>query len=105
MEMFCASRKKHYLCYAINVKKERKTMKHRVQAILIGLLIPLVIYALPTYYDSAKGGVHQLFKAGKGKYVIRHAHRFQETLEIPSGCELRFAGEDCQDLLSFMTPS
>lgn len=90
--MFCASRKKHYLCYAINVKKERKTMKHRVQAILIGLLIPLVIYALPTYYDSAKGGVHQLFKAGKGKYVIRHAHRFQETLEIPSGCELRFAG-------------
>ena len=68
--MFCASRKKHYLCYAINVKKERKTVKHRVQAILIGLLIPLVIYALPIYYDSAKVGVHQLFKAGKGKYVI-----------------------------------
>lgn len=58
----------------------------------MGLLFCMTAGAVPTYYDTAKGSVHQLFKKGMGKYVLRYKHQFNDTLFIPYGCEVRFNG-------------
>lgn len=59
---------------------------------LVGLMLSAAACAVPTFYDSARGDIHQLFKSGKGKYVLRYSHQFSRQLTIPSGCEVRFAG-------------
>ena len=45
-----------------------------------------------TYYDTKNGSVHQLFKKGRGTYVLRYAHTFSDTLLIPRGSEVKFSG-------------
>lgn len=60
--------------------------------IVIGLLASVSAKAVPTYFDSANCNIYQLFKAGKGRYVIRYIHQFDDTLHVPRGCELFFRG-------------
>ncbi|MBP5713826.1 MAG: right-handed parallel beta-helix repeat-containing protein [Prevotella sp.] len=67
-------------------------MPHRILTSFMGLLVCMIASALPTYYDTKKGSVHQLFKKGQGKYVLRYTHKFSDTLYIPHGCEVRFKG-------------
>lgn len=66
--------------------------KYRIMTAVLALMMCLTAGALPTYYDTAKGSVQQLFKKGRGKYVIRHTHTFRDTLYVPRGSELRFNG-------------
>ena len=58
----------------------------------VAFMICMTAGALPTYYDTANGNVHQLFKKGRGKYVLRYTHKFSDTLYIPSKSELKFCG-------------
>lgn len=67
-------------------------MPHRILTTLMGLLVCMIASALPTYYDTERGSIHQLFKKGQGKYVLRYTHKFSDTLNIPHGCEVRFKG-------------
>lgn len=64
----------------------------RIVFVVIGLLVSMTAGAIPTYYDSANGDIHQLFKHGRGKYVLRYNHQFRDVLQIPQGCELKFRG-------------
>lgn len=59
---------------------------------MLGLLMTTTALALPTYYDTADGNISKLFEAGKGKYVIRFVHQFEDTLCIPFGSEVKFEG-------------
>ena len=59
---------------------------------VICLLVCMTAGALPTYYDKPNSNVQQLFKQGRGKYVLRYAHQFRDTLHIPHGCEVKFRG-------------
>ena len=67
-------------------------MKHWILTLLIGLLSCMTAGAIPTYYDTAGGNIHRLFKTGRGKYILRYTHKFSDTLFIPQGSELRFKG-------------
>ncbi len=66
--------------------------KYKILTMLLGLMSAVSMGAVPTYYDSARGDLHQLFKKGCGKYVLRHEHQFQKPLYVPYGCELKFEG-------------
>lgn len=48
--------------------------------------------AVPTYYDTAGCNIHELFRLGQGRYVLRYTHKFRDTLYVPQGSELRFKG-------------
>lgn len=67
-------------------------MQHRILTALMGLLVCMTASAVQTYYDTSKGSVHQLFKKGSGKYILRYAHKFSDTLYVPRGCEVYFKG-------------
>ena len=67
-------------------------VKYRILTAVVALMMCLTAGALPTYYDTAKGSVQQLFKKGRGKYVIRYTHTFRDTLYVPRGSEVRFSG-------------
>lgn len=60
--------------------------------VAIGFSMSVSVCAIPTYYDSSDINVHKLFKNGRGKYILRHTHRFSGTLYIPPRCELNFKG-------------
>lgn len=64
----------------------------RIVFVVIGLLFCMAAGALPTYYDTADGDIHQLFKHGRGKYVLRYSHQFGNMLYIPRGSEVNFDG-------------
>jgi hypothetical protein len=66
--------------------------KNKMILALVSLMFSIAVDAVPTYYDSANCNIHQLFKSGRGKYVLRHSHRFYNTLYVPYGCELVFEG-------------
>ena len=67
-------------------------MKYQIIAVLIGLLFSMTAAAVPTYYDTAGCNIHELFKLGQGRYVLRYTHKFRDTLYVPQGSELRFKG-------------
>ena len=67
-------------------------INYRIQIVLIGFLVCVSAGAVPTYFDTVKGNVHQLFKNGQGIYVLRYAHKFSDTLYIPHDSEVRFKG-------------
>lgn len=67
-------------------------LKYRALTVLIGLMVCMMAGAAPTYYDTAKGNIHQLFKNGQGMYVLRYTHKFSDTLHVPRGCEVKFKG-------------
>lgn len=67
-------------------------MKYQIIAVLIGLLFSMTAAAVPTYYDTAGCNIHELFRLGQGRYVLRYTHKFRDTLFVPQGSELRFKG-------------
>lgn len=87
MDNFCISNRKQMS----DIKYMNKSLS-RLVIIIFGILLSTKVTATPIYYDTANCNINQLFKAGKGKYVIRYAHQFDDTLCVPYGSEVRFKG-------------
>lgn len=72
--------------------RKRQQIKYRLLTAIMGLLVWLSADAVSTHYDTSSGNIHRLFKHGRGNYVLRYHHEFNDTLFIPDGCELKFEG-------------
>lgn len=70
---------------------------HSFERKLILIVLICFIFCSPacavrTFYDTANGKVHRLFRLEKAKYVLRYEHKFKDTLYIPYGSEVVFKG-------------
>lgn len=65
------------------------------------LFVPLCTSAMKVVHDTPGMEIHDVFLAGKAKYVLSYSHQFNDTLIIPNGSVLKFDGGSLNGPIKF----
>lgn len=76
-------------------------LNSRYICILISFLSFYEISQAKVVYDTANDNIQELISKKNTVYVLRYSHRFENSLSVPEGCELRFEGGSLSGFIVF----